>query len=199
VAAGGYPYEVIVGSGTYDQFFGTVGIPSWNTKRELKTGDLIHFDSWGPFEDYYVDICRSSVVGGKPSDAQRDLMEGVIELIAKIVAEIRPGASLLKLFEVGTTWLDENGFGSYSDTNFADVFPSFGHGLGLGVERPWITEERPWVDRNSDNRIQEGMVLAVEAALDKPGLGIAGFEQNVIVTTSGVDVYTQICPSRWWA
>ena len=41
------------------------------------------------------------------------------------------------------------------------------------------------------------MYLAVEAAVGLPGVGAAGFEQDVLITADGAEVLPALTP-RWW-
>src|SRR5262249_7483580 len=97
----------------------------------------------------------------------------------------------------GASWLVENGFAAHraeadsSGTEFGNLFPAFGHGIGLGLEHPWIIEGEP-------TAIEERMVLAIECAVGLPEVGAAGFEQDVIVTADGCEVIPGACPPGWW-
>lgn len=189
-AAGGEPYDVIISSGpNAEHIWGSSGIPHWNSDRRLAAGDLVHCDLWGPARDgYYTDFGRSTVVGGKPTGEQRAVLEGSIELIESIVAEIRPGVTCGDLHARGLRWLVENGFrdADAEGGGHSAVYPSFGHGLGLGVEYPQLIAGDPTV-------VRPNMVIAVETML-----GGAFFEHNVVVTETGHDVLTAASPSRWW-
>lgn len=194
---GGYPYDVAVASGPYSEHFERIGIPSWDSARPLERGDLIHIDAWGPVNAYFTDLVRSSVVGGEASAAQKELLEGSIGLVENLITRTRPGVTAEDLHRAGSEWLSEN-FGSRSSgsaeagPHYMDLFPTFGHGLGLGLEPPWIMEGDGTV-------IQENMVLALEVMLINPGVGGAQFEQNVAVTSGGCEVLTEACPPKWWA
>jgi len=91
----------------------------------------------------------------------------------------------------------ENGFGEHraeleeSGTDFGNLFPAFGHSFGVGLEPPWIIDGEPTV-------VEENMCLAIEALLGRPGIGGAGFEQDVIVTPDGCEVITSSCEAEWW-
>ena len=45
--------------------------------------------------------------------------------------------------------------------------------------------------------LQEGMVLAVEKGVAQLGVGMACYEDNVIVTSTGAEVITT-APRVWW-
>jgi Xaa-Pro dipeptidase len=194
----GWPYDVSVASGPNAHRYGRVGVPSWDSVRPLQTGDLVHIDGWGPVGGYFADLFRSTVVGGEPTGAQREVLDGSIELIHHIVAGVRPGVAVGELYGRGATWLQGNGFGEHrgdpdaTGTRFADLFPAFGHGLGLGIETPWIVEDDP-------TPLEANMVLAAECLVGRPGVGAAGFEEVFVVTSSGCELLTEGCPARWWS
>jgi len=196
---GGFPYDAAIASGDRSQhFFSRHAIPTWDAARRLEAGDLVHIDAWASIDGYYTDFVRSTVVGGEPTEAQRELLEGAIELIDHIVAGTRPGMSIGEVYELGARWMVDNGFGAHrgeaeeSGTDFGELFPAFGHGFGLGLEPPWIIDGEPTV-------VQENMALAIECLVGRPGVGGAGFEQDVIVRADGCEVLTAACPSRPWA
>jgi Xaa-Pro aminopeptidase len=194
---GGYPYDLGVASGPLSHTFERIGIPSWDCKRLLARGDLVHIDMWGPVECYYTDFVRSTVVGGKPTDGQREVLEDSVALIDHIIAGVRPGVTIASLYRRGSDWLVEHTFGAHraesdvSGTEFGNLFPAFGHSIGLGLEHPWITEDE-------ETLVEDGMVLAIECAVGRAEVGAAGFEQDVIVTAEGCEVITADCRSHWW-
>jgi Xaa-Pro aminopeptidase len=195
-ANGGALYDVAVASGPKANHFQHVGVPpSWDASRRLSVGDLVHVDAWGPVEGYYTDFVRSTVVGRKPTPAQREVLEGAVALVEHIIAGVRPGRVVRDLYSRGAEWMIDNGFGEHvsqdAGTYFGELWPAFGHGLGLGLESPWIADSEPTV-------LQENMVLAVETLVGQPDVGAAGFEQDVLVTKNGVEVLTAACPTRWW-
>jgi Xaa-Pro aminopeptidase len=196
-AHGGFPYDAAVASGPNSHRFERIGIPSWDSSRKLERGDIFHVDAWGPVEYYYVDIERSAIVGRKPSEAQREVVEAPIGVVESIIEIIKPGITVNDMYQRGASWLVENGFASHragmeaAGTEFGELFPAFGHCMGLGLEPPWIIEGEPTV-------LEENMVLCVEAYAGRPEVGAAGFEQNVLVTYDGCEVLTAACPKKWW-
>lgn len=194
---GGYPYDAAVASGPNSHRFERFGIPSWDSKRKLQTGDFFHVDAWGPVEYYYTDLVRSTVVGGKPTEAQREVLEAPMRVVESIIEIIKPGVKVRELYEQGASWMVKNGFAPHADgsvdagTEFGDLFPAFGHGIGLGLEPPWITKNESMV-------LEKNMTIAVEAMVGRPKLGAAGFEQDVLITSDGCEVLTAACPKEWW-
>ena len=197
---GGFQYDVDVASGPNSSRMERIGIPSWDFRRKLKYGDIVHVDAWGPVEYYYVDLARSTIVGRKPSNTQREVLEAPVGLVESIIEIIKPGITFGDLYQRGVTWLVENGFAPHrsgiggmkaAGTEFGELFPAFGHCVGLGIEPPWIIEGEPSI-------VQENMIIAVEAGVGRPDVGMACFEQNMLVTPNGCEVLTDACPKRWW-
>lgn len=198
-ANGGTQQDIAIASGPNAiHYMGSSGIPHWNITRKLEKGDLVHCDQWGPVDGYYTDSARSTVVGGKPDDGQKELLEGSVQLIHSIIASVVPGQSTFgDLYRVGSKWLDDNGFANHKATgdevnNFSAQFPCFGHAIGLGIDGPWITEDETTV-------IEENMTLAIETLVSKPGVGAANFEEDVLITDKGAEILTADLEARRWA
>jgi Xaa-Pro aminopeptidase len=190
-ALGGYAVGLGLGSGPREEFF-RLHIPPWDTKRKLEKGDMFHVDGWGPVNNYLTDLARTTVIGGRPSAGQLEILEGVRALIGHIIDGVKPGVIASDLYRRGADWMRDNGFGSHEDTYFAGLFPaSFGHGIGLYVDAPYIAE-------NEDVELKEDMAIALEAYLTTPGLGGANFEDNILVTATGAEVLSSACHDRPW-
>ena len=67
----------------------------------------------------------------------------------------------------------------------------FAHGIGIEVC------EKPWILPNSRLRFKSGMVLCVEPNVFIPHVGSLGLEQEVVTTSTGVEVITS-CPTVYW-
>ena len=198
-ANGGTQQDIAIASGPNAQhYMGSSGMPHWNVTRPLQKGDLVHVDQWGPVDGYYTDFARSTVVGGKPTDGQRELLDGNVTLIHHLVASIEPSRTTFgDLYRTGSKWLDDHGFANHTSTgdetnNFSKLFPCFGHALGLGIDGPWIVDDEETV-------IEPNMTLAIEALVSKPGVGASNFEENVLVTQTGAEILTAGCDTRRWA
>lgn len=198
-ANGGTQQDIAIASGPNSiHYMGSSGMPHWNVTRPMQTGDLVHIDQWGPVDGYYTDFARATVVGGKPSDGQRELLDGNVALIHHIIAGIKPGeTTFADLYQRGSKWLDDNSFANHKTTgdetnNFSQFFPCFGHALGLGIDGPWITEDEKTV-------IQPNMTLAIEALVSKPGVGASNFEEDVLITQTGAEILTEGCDAKRWA
>lgn len=195
---GGFAYDAAIASGDRSRnFFSRNGIPTWNAEKRLRRGDLVHIDAWASVDGYYTDFDRSTVVGRAATSEQREVLEGSVAIIEHIIAGIKPGVTVGELYARGAQWLVDNGFGEHraklsdAGTDFGQLFPAFGHGVGLGLELPYIIEDDPTV-------LEPNMVFAVEALIGRKDVGGAAFEQQVIVGADGAEVISDACPSRWW-
>ena len=94
----------------------------------------------------------------------------------------------------------ENGFGDQladdgasldTHVKHAAMWPYFGHGIGLGLEAPWLTSE-------NDVVIRRNMTFAVEVYFNAPNGDLVGFEQNIIVTDGIAENMTVGLRKKWW-
>lgn len=198
-ANGGTQQDVAISSGPFSKhYMGSSGVPHWNVIRPLEKGDIVHCDQWGPVDGYYTDSARSTVVGGKPTDGQRELLEGSVQVIHHIIDSIVPGKSTFgDLYRTGEQWLEDNGFANHKtpadETNFARQNPCLGHSIGLGIDGPWVMDDETTV-------VKENMTLAFEVLVSKPGIdGATNFEEDILVTSQGVEILTADCDARRWA
>jgi Xaa-Pro aminopeptidase len=81
------------------------------------------------------------------------------------------------------------------------TFPILGHHLGASIPPMLIPfgdvegGELGW--KSLEDPLQPGMVLGIEAFLAREGVGAAGFEHNLIVTESGVELLEKT-PMLFW-
>jgi len=197
-AEGGFPYDAALASGDRaSNFFSRNQIPSWDARKVLEAGTLAHVDAWGAVNGYFLDLDRSTVVGGKPTDRQREVLEAAIAIVEHLIAGVRPGVRVGELYDRGASWLLENGFGEHraelgeAGTDFGQLFPAFGHSVGLGLERPFVIE-------GEQTQLEPNMVFALEALIGHRDVGGAAFEHTMIVTSDGAEVLNADCPAHWW-
>ena len=196
---GGMIYDHPVASGPHTRFYAYGRLPSWDHYRKLELGDIFHVDMYGAFEGYYYDFGRSAVAGRTASDAQKEILEAAIAAVEASIAAVRPGVTAGEVAQAGFRWLEEHGFHLAASKEELDAageaalnltFPSMGHGLGMWWEEPWLTPDDETV-------LQPGMVLAIECAVGRPGVGSASYEDDVLVTEDGREVLTPL-EKRWW-
>jgi Xaa-Pro aminopeptidase len=186
---GGFPADVVVGSGNPARPQAPRGIPSYNAVRPLERGDLIRVDGFGPVAGYGCDLARSACVGAEPTDAQRTVLEHAVEFIDTLVAAVRPGVTHEAVHDLGTAWMTEHGYKPHA--YFEGFWPAFGHQIGLTTEGPFIAAQET-------DEIRVGQTMALEIVVGTPETGGISHEECVIVTETGTEVITASCPQRWW-
>jgi Xaa-Pro dipeptidase len=181
VEAGGALYGLGLSSGPWSHTFAPITPAAYRT-RALEAGDLVRLDIYGSIEGYLFDFGRSRVVGDEIDPAQRELLVALSDSVDAGVELLVPGTPLAEVARRCTETFDAS---DYVTRHGSPPSPlgSWGHGLGLAFERPWI-EER------ATATVRAGMCLAVERRIEAPGLGGANYEQNVLVTDTGPEILT---------
>ncbi len=158
-----------------------------------KPGDLVRGWVYGPmYQGYWLDPGRTAVAGRRPTPAQRSLIERTIRIVEGVMAVIRPGVPVLDVARLGDRLVEEAGG---EKDQAAKMFPLYGHGVGLFFEWPYLSTSSLFPLRVE--RLEEHMVLGVEAFLAERGVGSAGFEQNIIVRADANELLTT-SPTVWW-
>ncbi|MGE4428063.1 MAG: M24 family metallopeptidase [Solirubrobacteraceae bacterium] len=189
LAGGGFPDDVVIGSGLPCRPNAPRGIPSFDARRPLAEGDLIRVDGFGPVLGYYCDLARSACVGRPATDDQAEVLQQAVDLIDHLIATVRPGVTHEQVHDAGTAFLVERGHPPHG--YFEGFVPMFGHQLGL-------TTEGPFVAAGSTDPIQVGQVLALEIVMGTPETGGISHEEAIIVHGDHNEVLTASCPARWW-
>jgi Xaa-Pro dipeptidase len=170
--------------------------------RAPSAGDLVTVWIYGPiFAGYWLDPGRTAICGGRPTPAQKALVDDCANYVEKMTRAVAPGMTPR---DVGIRWAEIEREGNYFDAGQPDsgnAGHGFGHGLATsfpGYVLPIGDEEiGPFGYRRLSETIRPGMVLASEAFLSRPGLGTAGAENNFIVTETGVELLDK-SPMLYW-
>lgn len=197
IPQGAFPLDIPVASGAHVDHFLWERMPSWDWRRRLEPGDMIHPDMYGTVGGYFYDLVRTTVAGRTVTGAQREVLEASVAVVEHIIDGMRPGVACGELFERGASWLAEHDFDvpgaehSQGVALLGQSYPSFGHSLGLAWENPSLVAGEEAV-------LEPGMVMAVEAEVGRPGVGTGAFEHDLLVTESGVEILTAHVPNVWW-
>lgn len=141
------------------------------------------------FQGYYLDPGRTGC-RGRPTPAQRRLLEAAAGIVHRLTDMVRPGARLLDVAAEGDRLTAAFG-GAVSPV--MQNFPFFGHGIGLGFEQPRISTRMSL----PDDVVEEDMTFGVEIFLADEGVGAAFYEDNLIIGRDGNELLTRT-PSVWW-
>lgn len=179
-------YYAVSNSGENSAPVHSIDFPGYSYDRPMKNGDLYKVDLIIAYQGYLCDFGRTTVVGGKGTPMQEKMIRLVTDACEYVIAHIRPGIAVSELCQMGDRYLEEHGVSLSAQQDdarqiYAAFPPHWGHGLGMTWERPWMVESEDMV-------IQKGMYLAVEKALYQQEVGTVTYEQDMLVTDTGVEL-----------
>jgi Xaa-Pro dipeptidase len=184
-------YFTSISSGPHIARWTTRALPGFGLRR-LQEGDMVRFDMGIVVDGYLSDFGRTLVIG-EPSVQQNKLISTLHLGIEAVLDAIGPGKSVRQIVAAGERALREAGV-TPNDEGVGTIHASFpihwGHGLGLGWERPWLAESET-LD------ILPGMYLAVERTLTATGTGTAAAEHTLLVNEQGIEILSASKDSRW--
>lgn len=154
-------------------------------------GDMVRTWIYGPIhQGYWIDPGRSLVCGGNPTPEQRSLLVDSYAITEAVLNNVRPGVKVLDVIAeieaVKRRVVDEQDLASKQ-------WPYYGHGNGLMWEHPIINRDCV----TEDDVFEEGMVASGESFMTRKNVGSVGWEQNFIVTHSGIELITTT-PVFWF-
>lgn len=124
------------------------GAPS---RRPAERGEIAVIDLAASMRGYRSDLCRSVVVGGEPTDAQRKAHTRILEVLESFEQTARAGVSCAELHRQARQMLD-----GYNGWQFKH---HLGHGVGMAPH------EAPRLNDAWDDTFQVGDVVSVEPGL----------------------------------
>ncbi|HEX3558952.1 MAG TPA: Xaa-Pro aminopeptidase [Pyrinomonadaceae bacterium] len=200
-------YNSIVGAGANATILHYV-----NNESELKDGDLLLIDAGAEYEGFASDITRTFPVGGRFSQAQRDIYELVLDCQERCIRVVAPGVTLEAMHERSVEILTEGMVrlgllrGDVKKLIEEEAYKKFymhrlGHYLGMDVHDVGLY----YADANP-RPVEAGVVMTVEPGLyiaedaeDIPdeyrGIGVR-IEDDVLVTADGFRVLTDKAPKQ---
>jgi Xaa-Pro dipeptidase len=161
--------------------------------RPLEEGDIVFLDGGAAGDGYISDIIRLIAVGQLSAEAERHVETARTALNA-VVGAVRPGVRASELWATGQAVFDDAGVGQFGGG-------ISGHGIGLELwERPLVKDHSG--DPAEDVALRAGMTFSLEPILmpsDDAGLmGVFVFENQVHVTSDGVEVLSGDLEARAW-
>lgn len=157
-------------------------------ERVLREGDLVVLDFGGVYGGYCVDLTRTVALGEPNADMAR-VYQAVLDAQKAAIAAVRPG--------VRAGDIDAAARSTLARHSLAEAFGhSTGHGLGVEIhETPRIGPRREATGdapAPPDEAIEPGMVFTIEPGAYLPGWGGVRIEDDVLVTSDGVEVLTNV-------
>jgi Xaa-Pro dipeptidase len=148
--------------------------------RKLKRGDLVTTELTPCVDGYYVQICRTLVVG-EPTSEQRAAHVIYREAMEAGIGKVRDGVTAADIARAENDVFRKYGLGDYTTSKYTRVR---GHGMGL------FADSKPHLLETVTTRINAGMALIVHPNTYHPAVGYLVLGDGVVVTQSGCEVLT---------
>jgi Xaa-Pro aminopeptidase len=145
------------------------------TSRVVQSGDLVLTDT-SPWIDGAWSDTANAVFVGNPDRVTRDRFDAVRRALHDGIALCRPGVVARDVDRKVRELLTEHG-------------PTYAHHTGHRIGAAW--SEEPRITPYCDERLEEGMILALEPAIYLPGWGGIRLEHTFLVGASGNEILTQ--------
>lgn len=147
------------------------------TPRSLEAGDMVRTELTPQMAGYWLQICRSAVVG-PPSDAQRRSFDLFNESVEAGMAATRPGVTAHDVAKAQNDVFRRHGYGEYCTSTYTRVR---GHGHGLHLD------ETPIIEGN-ETVLPENAVFIIHPNTYTPIAGYHVLGDPVRVTKDGPEV-----------
>jgi len=151
--------------------------------RRIEKNEPIGIDYGVGVNGYVADQFRTLVVGDLPDELKR-AHDFSVEIHSFFVEEAKPGISCAELYRIVLKKVQRTGLKAYFNGYGEGKARFIGHGLGLEID------EYPILSLRFDQRLEPGMVIALEPMFVFPDRGILGLEDDYLVTATGVERLT---------
>jgi Xaa-Pro aminopeptidase len=145
--------------------------------RRLIEGDMVRTELTPQMNGYWLQICRSAIVG-VPSDAQRRSFDLFNEAVEAGMAVVRPGVTAHEVAVAENDVFRRHDLGEYCGAQWTRVR---GHGHGLHLDETPIIEGNHTV-------LPEGAVFIIHPNTYTPLAGYHVLGDPVVVTKDGYEV-----------
>ncbi|HZD09941.1 MAG TPA: Xaa-Pro peptidase family protein [Candidatus Binatia bacterium] len=152
----------------------------------LEEGHTLFVDSGALYNGYWGEFNRMGVVG-QPSPRQLDNHRKIREIVQRSAREaIKPGTTFREVIEHMVELYEGLGLGQEQYRNYIGrPYMHLLHGIGLNGSEP------PFVRMDSEDPLEVGMVMSLEAYLRDDGITY-GSEEDVAVTEDGCEILSEI-------
>lgn len=156
----------------------SAAFPSGAGDKKLVPHEPILIDLGTVVNGYHMDETRMFAMGDMPADALK-ASRACIRIHDDIIAAARPGVACEALFETGDLTARKLGFAEIYLGPPGYKVSFVGHGVGLELIEP------PFIAPGRKERLEAGMVFALEPKMLLPGKFAVGVESVFTVTLSG--------------
>jgi Xaa-Pro aminopeptidase len=147
------------------------------TPRLLAQGDMVRTELTPQLNGYWLQICRSAVVG-RASDAQRRSFDLFNEAVEAGIAAVYPGVTAHEVARAQNDVFRARGLGEYCTSQYTRVR---GHGHGLHID------ETPIIEGN-ETELPENAVFIIHPNTYTPIAGYHVLGDPVRVTKDGAEI-----------
>lgn len=148
------------------------------TDRKVRKGDVIIADFGIKYKGYSTDTTRVISIG-KPSEEVLKIHEIVLEAQERAEKEARSGMKGKEIDFLARNLIASKGYGEY-------FIHRTGHGIGIDVH------EDPYISRDSDILIVEGMTFTIEPGIYLPGKFGIRIENMVVMGKSTITPFNEL-------
>jgi Xaa-Pro aminopeptidase len=156
--------------------------------RNLEVGDMVRTELTPQMNGYWLQICRSAVVG-KPSAGQRKSFDLFNEAVEAGIAAVHPGVTADEVARAQNDVFRKVGFGEYCTSQYTRVR---GHGHGLHLD------ETPIIEGN-ETVLPENAVFIIHPNTYTPLAGYHVLGDPVRVTADGCEVLIETERKLFWS
>jgi Xaa-Pro aminopeptidase len=146
------------------------------SEKKLEPGDFVTMDFGAKVDGYCSDITRTVVVW-PATDRHREIYAQVLKAQLAALDMMRPGVRAAEVDARARDVFAEKGLSQY-----------FGHGLGHGLGS--VVHDTGRMNATSEDVLAEGQVWTVEPGVYIPGFGGVRIEDDVVVTSNGIEILT---------
>ena len=148
------------------------------TGRTLQSGDLLVID-WGARSNgYCADLTRTFAIGEIDSELKA-IYEAVKQANSAGRAASKPGATAGEVDLAARAVIEGAGYGAFFTHRT-------GHGLGLEDHEP------PYIFNGNSLALRPGMTYTVEPGIYLPGRGGVRIEDNLVITHTGCETFSDL-------
>ena len=150
--------------------------------KKLEKGELVTLDFGAVVGGYHSDMTRTVAVGEVAGEMRR-VFDVVLEALEAALEAARPGVAARELDAAARHVIEAAGYGP-------QFVHSLGHGVGLEIH------EAPFLNAQSQEVLEPGMVVTLEPGVYLPGRGGVRIEELAVVTEGGIELLSH-SPRGW--
>lgn len=151
--------------------------------RQMEAGDVVLMDYGADYDYYTSDITRTWPVSGTFTPEQEKMYRCILEARDRIIAAMKPGATVRQLQDVAGEVYKKHGF----QQQFLQLGRYVGHHVGISVHDVDVPDDQPF---------KPGVVFNVEPLLEFRDKKIhMRLEDTVLITQTGAENLTAGVPA----